>query len=301
MSIFSLIIIIVIILIVPPRVFASPLSLSISPPLLEVVGQEGEPLKANIEVSNRGEQPLVLEVMLIPFEGGEAEVKDFIVLEDEGVPTAEIALKPQEIRSLTLHMVLPKAEERDYYFSVVFVNKAKALQETVKEGELKAQSAISAGIGTNVLLSLLKKGEAKMERANLRIVEFSSPRFLENGPLSLRVKLRNEGNHFVRTKGVVTITNLFGEKFTLSLAETIILAKSSRILAPITYEEPFLLGPYTVTLAVADLTAQTSFFAFPIRQLGLMLLLLLTFALVRRKVQARISTQRWAKVKNRRS
>lgn len=285
---------------------AAPLSLSVSPPLLEITAQPPDEIKAPIQLTNQGEEPVLLEIKLFPFvakgETGEVEflnielpIKNLVTIEEEKaqIPLSQMTLRPKESKTLNLRILLTQDQEAaDYYFSIVFLSKAEATSATSKtpaDQTIQASSLISSGIAVNVLLSIGEKPSSQ----NLQVLEFTSPKFLQSGPVSFKVRVGNEGQHFVKPTGKILITNMFGQKIgLLDLPTENILANSVRSYSPIIFSEKLLLGPYTAEFKIdpakGGVTARTTFYAFPVKQFFGGIALIIVALIIRKRVRRRL-------------
>lgn len=263
---------------------AAPLSLSISPPIIEIIAEAPADIKALIKLTNEANEPVSLKIKFIPFipqgETGEVEflnlelpIQNLLNVVDEKtlLPLTDLTLRPKESKNLSLHLSLPgEFEPADNYFSVVFLSRGPQSESKPLKETIEAYSEILAGVATNVLLSIRNRNYQDDVRA-LKIIEFSSPRFLQNGPVSFQVRLKNEGQHFLKPEGKILITNMFGQKIgQLDLPPGNILANSTRAYPRVIFPETFLLGPYLAELKIdsrgVETTAKTTFYAFPAKQ-----------------------------------
>jgi hypothetical protein len=168
-------------------------------------------------------------------------------------------------------------------------------------------SGATAGIATNVLLSIGPKGPTQGN-----IEEFSTPIFNSKGPVPFTVRVRNTSNHFITTKGDIVIKDMFGQNVgKVDLLPVNILSQSVRLIPDsqqspganppaslkayflslksiaAVWPETFLFGPYTATLTLAlsdqgPLYRRTiNFYTFPIGPLfGIIIILIIITAII---------------------
>ncbi len=298
---------------------ASGIKLGIYPPLIEIEAIPPAKTEATLSIMNYEEKEINLKIIYKLFkpsalENGEIEflnseefLKDDpllfqrIKILDENEEITSITLGPKQKKDLTITTNIPKDETlSDYYFSIIFVS-------TNNPNNQSTQAVSVGGIATNVLLSIGEKGMAKGN-----IEEYSTPTFIENGPVPFTIRVKNKGNHFITPKGEILIKNLFGQTVgRVDLLAVNILSQSIRMIPdslqsieatkpayfkyqenskPYAYwNENFLLGPYTATLTIAlsengPLFKKTIyFFALPLKiLLGIIIAIFITVYLYKR-------------------
>ncbi len=298
---------------------AAGIKLGIYPPLIEVEAIPPAKTEATLTILNYEEKEINLKILFKPFkpssnENGEIEFlnnNDFfendpllfqkIKIFDQKKQITEITLGPKQKKDLSLVVDIPKEQTlSDYYFSIIFVSSTISSDQSTR-------SVSAGGIAANVLLSIGPKDMAKGS-----IEEFSTPLFLENGPVPFSLRVKNKGSHFITPKGEILIKNLFGQTVgRIDLLPVNILSNSIRFIpdsfysieatkpagfkypqssTPYAYwHEKFLLGPYSASLTIAlsengPLFKRTIyFFAFPIRViLGIILAVLVIIYIYKR-------------------
>jgi hypothetical protein len=308
----------------PTPASASQVSLQLSPPLLKIQLDPPADLQAPLTIENTGSNDTEIKVLFKPFTASldgngqieylpdnstqsfvDQEIFQKIELLDGDIPVKTFELGPKQKKQFQLHVAIPKTElPADYYFSIIFLANSLANDTPAPntDQEATAQTTLETGVATNVLLSIGTHDEIKAY-----IQEFSSPFFLQSGPVPFTLKIKNAGAHLITPKGVILIKNLFGQTVgRLDLASTNILTNTTRALfampknpsnppninlndPKIIWPEKFLLGPYTATLSIAMsdkgplYTRTIHFFAMPVYIfLGLLISSLITITLVLR-------------------
>lgn len=228
------------------KVYAEEFSLSLYPPVLELGGAPGETVDASLSLKNNSPTPVTLNIKLIPFaaakETGQiqflgesdasfAQTKHILqntTILDRGSPLETITLAPRQEKRLDVQIVLnDKEQSGDHYYSVVFEQSEKSItQATKKQMPFDAKSNINGGIAANILLTVGEKS-----RASGILQEFSSPVFVEQGPLPFAVKVENTSSNRIKPIGDIIITNMFNQTVgTITLQSNNILAGSTRSL-----------------------------------------------------------------------
>ncbi len=246
-------------------------SLGIFPTVIEINADPPAIINSNINIENQSENELHLNLMIRFFKpkensNGQIELlsegeiygpdptfrQKIKILEDKR-EIKDITFKPFEAKNLTLEIILNRGDPvSDYYFSVIFISKAEDIHET-------SGSQIVGGIGTNVILSVGKKGKITGE-----IREFSAPRVVFSGPIPFTLLVRNNSQRYIVPEGNITIKDMFGRKAgQLNILPQYILANSDRFMnasdqesistlhgPALIWPEKFLLGLYTATAHV---------------------------------------------------
>jgi len=300
-----------------PTAQAAGVSLGVFPPILQIQATPPTDVKSKILIENLGDDPVDLKIGLKPFtasdkENGQVNYSNDYDLADPFIfnkmqilngdtSIDSITLAPGQKKELTLEIALPQDEILgDYYFSIIFIS---ANTPTANSNI----SGATAGIATNVLLSIGPKGPTQGS-----IEEFSTPVFLSKGPVPFTVRIKNTSNHFFTTKGDIVIKNMFGQSVgKVDLLPINILSQSIRSI-PDSLQSPsansptslksyflnlksiaavwpdtFLFGPYTATLTIAlsdqgPLYRRTiNLYAFPTETLvGILIIILIITAII---------------------
>lgn len=306
------------------EVKAAGVSLSINPPILEITAKPPAKITAPIKIKNLGEDTVQLQITLKPFTAANSEDgkvsyispkrsydEDFPILSkarifDKNESVNALTLAPDQEKELTFYVEIDKNESLgDYYFSIIFLT-----ENEPAEGNATSNTA---GIATNILLSVGQKGQPAAE-----IKEFSAPGYIQNGPVPFTVKIANTGKQFITPKGFIIIKNLFGQRIgKVDLMPVNILAGTTRSIPDedsikeqlkspsfniqnssfkpsALWREGFLLGPYTATLTmgVTDegpvLNKKIYFFAFPGYGILVVLLTLVGILFIAKRIKRKL-------------
>lgn len=277
-------------------------SLGIFPPILEINADPPSNIESQISIQNLSDSPQSLDIIFRSFrqspknngeieylrqdqvEGPDPLIFQKIKVFDQDNEVKSITLEPLEAKDLKLGIGIEEgAPIGDYYFSVIFLS---------KRDQTFTQSALDlpGGIGTNVILSVGKKGETKGN-----ILDYSSPFFLSSGPVPFTLLLKNNSNHYIVPRGSITVKNMFGKdmarldilpQYILSMGERYMIdtdqaspgASMTKTIQGLNlkrnaliWPEKFLLGLYTAKMHVKlsdqgpDFERSISFIAFPSR------------------------------------
>jgi hypothetical protein len=291
--------------------YASPVSLSVYPPVIEIETTSPTTLQTPIFIQNNTDNSVDLTIGVKPFKASDdfnGQVNYFpknyvpepdknifkhITLTYQDKSISSLILAPKDKKNLSLNVSLPSNEtSADYYFSLVFLSKAG-------ESEKNTGTVIKTGIATNVLLSIGKRTTPLAEVAN-----FSSPYFVSHGPVSFTALIRNNNDQIAKAGGHILVTNMFGQTIgNIIIPEQFVLANSQRYLSngyssnnqPVSlWGESFLLGPYNAKLEIplSDkgpmLEKTIYFFAFPVPLVGILLLGLVIVLLIFKRVKKKL-------------
>lgn len=226
-------------------VYAQQVSLSISPPLLEIFTKPKQSFLFAYKITNHGD-PIVLIPQVNNFipRGILGKVQILNTLEGPitfNLDNAEIVmnqpffLKNNESTQLLLRIKInPGAPSGDYYynFNVTSDNSGSINQN--------APSQVKTTIGANILITVSHQGEVEI---NPQIDEFSvnAPYQLKIGksiykifdsadPVAVKLVLSNEGNNLIKPEGDITLKGNFGETAKYDIFPENVLAHSSRLL-----------------------------------------------------------------------
>jgi len=276
----------------PEKAKAQGISLGISPPIIQIETVAPAKIDTPITIENTGEDPLTLSIILKAFTQGDGKngtvryytnkdplakpaLFQYITVSEGDHVKDSITLAPRQKKVVNLHIGIPKGFPKDdTYFSLIFLSDSEE-----KKGKFSTAQT-PAGIATNVLVSVGPKGPTSGE-----IMEFSTPFFIERGPVPFTIELQNTSDHMITPKGEILIKNMFGQTIgRVDLLPVNILAHTPRKipdalqvseatpsalsksateavqsylfqtnqLTPVSvWPETFLMGPYTAQLTVA--------------------------------------------------
>ena len=279
---FSLGVFFLLLLFYPMQAKADGSELTISPTVIRIQAKPPADVWTPFTIENNSNQPISLKIgykTIDPAASGNGTVvfsstgqnisgedrnifEKMQIVDDQDISHDSIDIGPKESQRFRFRIRLPENEPTsDYYFSLIFLqSQSKIGQSNTKSslGDQKSFSSIQTGIGLNVLLSV---GDKEAPQAS--IDDFSSPWFLNSGPVLFKLSIHNSGIHFINPQGIITIKNIFGQTVgKVSVPSSIILSQTSRAITnastPIPmakdrgllWPENFLLGLYAATLTV---------------------------------------------------
>lgn len=269
-------------------------ALEIAPPVLELKGNPGESLKAQISLRDVSPVKLLVKNEINDFTAaGEDGTPNILVDPDEVSPYSikswisplpEITLKPKEVQQLTVNVTIPKdAAPGGYYGVIRFSAQAPELTQT--------GVSLSASLGTLVLLRV--NGTAKEA---MSVAEFyasangNRSSIFESTPIQFFERIKNDGNVHEQPRGQIDLKDMFGQKLAnlnVNLENRNVLPGSIR-----KFEQPLdstvignkiLFGRYTADLKLTYAGGQTvttslSFWVIPYRLIiGVIVGLILLF------------------------
>lgn len=295
-------------IIFPNVSFAQNVNLGIYPPIFQIDSTPPADIKSIINLQNLSDETTFVNINIKPFRAapskdGQVELLDdfssfvdplFInrvrILDDNKRVTS-LTLSPKQKKTLTMEIKIPDNQPHgDYYFTVIF--------STIANSSILSNSTLqSGGIATNVLLTVGPKGKTEA-----LIQDFSTPFFVNSGPVPFNIEIYNKSDHFITPSGEIVIQNMFGQSIgKITLLPVNILSNSSRLIPDeknqtnkAIWGEKFLIGPYNarLTLSLSDNGPQIqrtiSFFAFPVTYLVAILILLLVTVFIILRVKTKL-------------
>jgi len=258
--------------------------LALSPPTFEISANPGDNLENTIRVENLNDRPVKVIVEKRNFAAqGEEGAVSLTEKEDTFSLASWITVSPTDIEvpakgtiTFTFRTSVPlNAEPGGHFGSIVFrIGTPANLQQT--------GATLSQELGALVLLRIAGKTN---EEATLESF-VPTKRLWENGPVDFEIRIKNEGNVHLKPLGVITISNIFGKKIaSFEVEPKNILPEAIRKSEGI-WKQKFLFGKYTASLALSYgtqgkiLTGSTTFIGFPYRAGGLVLAIIIIFALL---------------------
>lgn len=243
---------------------AQSLSLSLWPPLLEVMIQPGKTITYAYQLTNNSDHELTIVPQIVSFEatGEQGQIK--LNFPSKSLPSkplttnlypltfsfesGEVFGKPVTIaigqsKQVILKIFVPeRTPEKDYYHTLLF--------STGQEIEPQGSSTSSiTQIGTNILLTVSKTGKPPYLG---RILEFSSLKVVDSfSPVQFTVRLENWGKTLWKPFGKIKIEGILEQNDEVKLWEQNILAYSARKLDVPAYRPKLPIGPFK---ALLDLT-----------------------------------------------
>lgn len=264
----------------PTAVYGQSISLSIWPPLLEVMIQPGRNVAHVYKLTNNSDRPLQITPNIYSFkqQGERGEIKinlakggsnffSFGSGEQLGTP---FNLPIGQTKELILKISIPpKTAEHDHYYTLLFATAAVSDES----GPSSASSVTQ--IGSNILLTVSQNGKPNLLA---RIIEFSAAKIIDSfSPADFKVRLENWGQTFFKPFGKIYITGILKQKDEIELLPQNILGESVRQLDTPQLKPKLPLGPFKAKLefsagestssAFSQLSAETVFWYLPYKLL----------------------------------
>lgn len=276
-------------------------ALSISPPVLELSADPGQTVVASIKLTNISNSELLIKNQVNDF-GAKNETGEPNIIFEETESTSyslknwvtapapfKIASKETKVVDFTIK-VPANAEPGGHYAVVRFTGQAPEIEDT--------GVALSASLGSLVLLKI--SGETKEQASIAEFFsagsDYSKSSFFEYPPINFVERIHNDGNVHVNPYGTVEIFDMFNRKIGSAQvngdpADTknkprAILPSSTRRFEQ-TFNKNWMIGPYTAKLKLnygkdsqSVMTASTTFWVVPYKQILLAIMLIILLILL---------------------
>jgi len=299
------------------NVNAQQVSLSISPPLLELFIKPGKSIMVAYKLGNLGD-PAFINLKILPFEAKDNLGNIRIKPEFEGpvrfsLDNSDLQLeqpfflKAGGSQQILLRIRIPEnIADGDFYYSLL----AETAPPTASEGIGSARA--KATIGSNILVTISNSGNIDIKP---RVVLFSTRGrvFDSADKIPVVLTIENKGKNMIKPEGQIILKGNFGETAKYDIISKNILAESQRLLeatpsAQINCDDNrrteqvcmfpaslllsgFFIGKYNLSTQISfgenspTIFGSTTFFAFPFKITGGMLLatLVIIFIVKKRK------------------
>lgn len=263
---------------------------TITPPIFELTANPGDKLSEVVSVFNSGNDDIsiasTVENLKPMGEQGQVQV---IGDSGEGLPTLKDWIKIKEgsftlaksaTKNVTFNINVPgNAEPGGHFVTILFGTTASASGGT--------GSAVSQKIGTLVLLTIA--GQAK-ELAEVTKFSPAKKLYWNNQTINFDLKIADKGNVYIRPRGFLTITDIFGRKVAqMEIDGKNILPGATRQI-PLEYKSKRFFGPYTASLALVygntnqNINATAGFWVIPWLSTSIVIVLLLLLITFRRRL-----------------
>lgn len=245
LTLFIIIIIYYLFIIHLNKVQAQQISLSISPPLLEMIIKPGKSVVVAYTLKNFSD-PVIINTKVLPIKPIDNLGHIEVLNELEGpvrfsLDNSEINLdqpfflKSGQSQQLLLRIRIPEeAPEGDYYYS--FFSQTQA--PPTKEGE--TSSRMRASIGANILITISNSEQVEVKgriglfdllsRFKLKIFNNIINIVESSDKIPIVLKVENQGKNLIKPHGLIELRGNFGEKADYEILPNNILANSQRLL-----------------------------------------------------------------------
>lgn len=277
---------------------AQQVSLSLSPPLVELIIKPGKSVLVAYQVENLGD-PVYLTADVVSFEVkdslGNVKLKEKaegpfrFSLDNSSLKLNQpFFLKTRQKEQLLLRIrTIEGAPEGDYYYTLIVTTQPRI----VSEGE--SIDSAKATIGANIIATITESGKIDIKgkialfdvlpRFRLSLGKSSLNFFDSNDKIPIVLILENKGKNFIKPEGEIILKGNFSETAHYQLLPQNILAESQRLIeatpsATVELKKPvsliisgFFLGRYRLSTNInfgqgtPNVFASTSFIALPFR------------------------------------
>lgn len=192
-----------------PKAYADSLSLSISPPLLEVMIRPGKSITQTYNLVNSGEATIIIPRLAaytingVEFNGESIKDPWINFLNSDISFDRTFFLEKGQQRRLVLRINPPVGlSEGDYYRTILF--------STIEYPNIEtSQSSINQSIGSILLVNVTTNGLAAKSG---QISKFEIPQVVDSfGPVDGNIEVKNSGDRYFRTIGEITLTGPVGQ------------------------------------------------------------------------------------------
>ena len=289
-------------------------SLSITPPLSEIMIKPGKSITQAFTVKNEGTVDLEVTPSIVDFSPEGESGHPIVLPNNRSFPFAQLqnldkaldkpfVLQKGTSEQLVVRIAVPEqAEEKDYYQTLLLSTKP------INLAELGSSTSTSyATIGVHMLISVSKTG---MDLGSLNIQAFRYPKIVDVfSPVVMELVAKNNGKTYTKAHGEVSITSFTGTVVKLFpiLPENVLAGSMRRLHASLPdpednknalsaefeYRPIVLFGPYTITVKLFSEQQQPeernySFVALPISPALFLGALYITIRIVRKKTKPRV-------------
>jgi len=280
----------------PCSVRAQSLSLSIAPPVVEIMIKPGKTITQTIKIANGGEStivtPLLREYTLNGLQDNPNFTRDtwIEILNRDLAFDKSFFLKTGEERQVVLKISPPKdLAEKDYFRVLLFTTKPVIPFDY-------SQSSISQSIGSLILINVTSSG---MKNKAAEISAFQIPKIVDSfSPLETRILLKNTGDTYFRPLGNITLKGLIGQT-DFALNPNLFLPGETKLLTvdevPYAKDNQTLslpgiyLGKYTLTTTFTldegtiKISQTKTFYAIPWKGMAIFLLILFFWMIMKKR------------------
>jgi len=224
------------------NVQAQQVSLSLSPPLLELFIKPGKAIMIAYKLENLGD-PTFLNLKILPFEAKDNLGNIRIKSEFEGpirfsLDNADLTLdqpfflKTKDSQQILLRIRIPEnITDGDYYYSLL----AETIPPATSEGIFSARA--KATIGSNILVTISNSGNIVIKP---KIILFSTKNGFMLGKnirvfdsvdkIPVVLTVANKGKNMIKPEGQISLKGNFGETAKYDIISKNILAESERMI-----------------------------------------------------------------------
>lgn len=297
----------------PNPSFAQQVSLSLSPPLIELFIKPGKAVMVAYKLENLGD-PTFLNLKILPFEAKDSLGNIRIKSEFEGpvrfsLDNSELSLgkpfflKTNSSQQILLRIRIPEnITDGDYYYSLL----AETSPPTAIEGVGSART--KATIGSNILVTISNSGNIDI-KPKITLFSTLGKVFDSSDKIPVVLTVVNKGKNMIKPEGQISLKGNFGETSKYDIISKNILAQSERMieatpsslmdcrkrkcLFPTSlFLSGFFIGKYNLSTQIKfgenspTIFASTIFYAFPFKIVaGILITVIIVIIIIKRNNQ----------------
>ena len=297
----------------PNPSFAQQVSLSLSPPLIELFIKPGKAVMVAYKLENFGD-PTFLNLKILPFEAKDSLGNIRIRSEFEGpvrfsLDNSELSLgkpfflKTNSSQQILLRIRIPEnITDGDYYYSLL----AETSPPTAIEGVGSART--KATIGSNILVTISNSGNIDI-KPKITLFSTLGKVFDSSDKIPVVLTVVNKGKNMLKPEGQISLKGNFGETSKYDIISKNILAQSERLLEATPsslmdcrkrkclfptslFLSGFFIGKYNLSTQIKfgenspTIFASTIFYAFPFKIVaGILITVIIVIIIIKRNNQ----------------
>ena len=292
---------------------AQQVSLSLSPPLIELFIKPGKAVMVAYKLENLGD-PTFLNLKILPFEAKDSLGNIRIRSEFEGpvrfsLDNSELSLgkpfflKTNSSQQILLRIRIPEnITDGDYYYSLL----AETSPPTAIEGVGSART--KATIGSNILVTISNSGNIDI-KPKITLFSTLGKVFDSSDKIPVVLTVVNKGKNMLKPEGQISLKGNFGETSKYDIISKNILAQSERLLEATPsslmdcrkrkclfptslFLSGFFIGKYNLSTQIKfgenspTIFASTIFYAFPFKIVaGILITVIIVIIIIKRNNQ----------------
>ena len=259
--------------------------LEVSPPSQEVAINPGKTIIIKATIRNKGNTALPMQARIEDFtaKGDQGQVEltsnsPYSVASWTKIAPASFTLTPGGAQEVTATIKAPADAAGGRFGSFVFSVKPDS------------PDAGAAAVAQEIASLFLVKVNGPVDE-KLSIQSLHAPAFSEFGPVPFDIGFKNSGNVYVKSFGLINVTDMFGNKVAdIVVPGTNIFPQADRVVRA-QLNKQFLFGKYKATALMyygssnQNLSNSTTFVVFPVRIAVIVLIIFVLLYLMRKRLK----------------
>lgn len=281
-------------LLMAPSTVSAGTGLTVQPIKISQTMKPGDTVSGKVLLTNASPEDVTVDLSIqdfVPSPGsdsfnfvGRAEgvttVRDWIKFD---LPKDSFTFKEGDIREIPYTITAPKDAEPGSHFGVLFF-------KAVRTADANASFKVGTQVGVLVFVTIPGKFQQKGT-----IKDFTSPSFLQTGPVVFNMQFENTGTVHFEPKGTIEVTNMFGSKVgSVPIEGYAVLPTGIKKMSFTWHTVGLLLGKYHAVANVYNTegevisTASTDFLALPVWYAVICIVILIVLYVVIRFLKRRV-------------